>query len=312
MLRQLRIFYHNNKAKVWIGVGIIIFIYVIIRLINVNIKNNNEQNILKDTGNVSNVNEQTYLTSKNTAVMTETTVNQETLKKDTDVIKQFVEYCNNNDIEKAYELLSQDCKDEMYKTQEVFQNDYVKEIFTENRSYDIQAWTQSSNSVVYKLKYLIDIMETGRTNDEYIEEYVTVVMENGEKKLNINQFINKENVNMIIKKGDLEVKTTNRYIYYDYEEYEFVFKNNGQNEIILDTKDNTESVYVKDKNDVKYDWFGNEIPNEYLTLKGGQSRTFRVKFNKMYEANKSDSTVYFTDIHFNGGNNKDILQINVR
>ena len=312
MLRQLRIYYHNNKAKVWIGIGIILFAYVMIQLINANIKRNNDQNLLNNTGNISTVNEQTYLNSKNAAVMSDMEVSQETSKKDTDVIKQFVEYCNNNDIEKAYALLSQDCKNEMYKTQEVFENNYVKEIFTEKRSYDIQTWSGESNSVIYKVKYLNDIMATGSANDEYIEEYITVITENGEKKLNINQFIRKENVNKIIKKGDLEVNITNRYVYYDYEEYEMSFKNNGQDEIILDTKDDTESVYLEDKNDVKYDWFGNEIPNEYLTLNGGESRTLRIKFNKVYVANKSDSAIYFTDIHFNNKTNKEKLEINVK
>ena len=312
MLRQLRIFYYNNKVKVWLGLGIILFVYVIIQLINANIKSNNEKNLLNNTGNISTVNEQTYLTSKNDAVMSDMEVSQETTKKDTDVIKQFVEYCNNKDIEKAYALLSQDCKDEMYKTQDVFENNYVKEIFTESRSYDVQTWTGEGNSVVYKLKYLNDIMATGATNDEYIEDYVTVITENGEKKLNINQFIKKDNINKIIKKGDLEVNVTNRYVYYDYEEYEISFKNNGQDEIILDTKDDTESVYIKDTKDVKYHWFGNEIPNEYLKLAQGENRTFRVKFNKIYVANKSDAAIYFTDIHFNNEGNKNTLEINVR
>lgn len=312
MLRQLRIYYHNNKAKVWIGIGIILFAYVVIQLINANIKRNNEQNLLNNTGNISTVNEQTYLNSKNAAVMSDMEVSQETSKKDTDVIKQFVEYCNNNDVEKAYALLSQDCKNEMYKTQEVFENNYVKEIFNEKRSYDIQTWSGESNSVIYKVKYLNDIMATGSANDEYIEEYITVITENGEKKLNINQFIRKENVNKIIKKGDLEVNITNRYVYYDYEEYAMSFKNNGQDEIIIDTKDDTESVYLEDKNDVKYDWFGNEIPNEYLTLNGGESRTLRIKFNKVYVANKSDSAIHFTDIHFNNKTNKETLEINVK
>lgn len=312
MLRQLRIFYYNNKTKIWLGVGIIVFVYIIIQLINSNIKSNNEKNLLNNTGNISTVNEQTYLTSKNTTVMSEVEVSQETTKQDTDVIKQFVEYCNNKDIEKAYALLSQDCKDEMYKTQEVFENNYVKEIFTENRAYDVQAWSGANNAVIYKVKYLNDIMATGVADDEYIEEYITIITENGEKKLNINQFIAKEDVNKIIKSKDLEINVTNKYMYYDYEEYEMTFKNDGQSDIIIDTKDDTESVYIKDTKDVKYHWFGNEIPNEYLKLEAGADRTFRIKFNKIYVANKSDAAIYFTDIHFNNEDNKNTLEINVR
>ena len=39
-------------------------------------------------------------------------------------------------------------------------------------------------------------MSSGTVNDEYIEEYITVVTENNEKKLNVNQFIEKEELNL--------------------------------------------------------------------------------------------------------------------
>lgn len=312
MLRKLRIFYHSNKAKVWFTIGIIIFIYIIIRFWNAEIKIDNDK--AREEAANNSINNSTVQTgpSTNTAVLSGTAVSDNTLKKDTEVIKQFIEACNAKNIDEAYSLLSEDCKNELYKTEGAFDNDYVKQIFNQNRSYDIQAWVTSTDAITYKIKYLDDIMATGVTNEEYIEEYITVIKEENDKKLNLSQFIKKDNINRIIKKGDLEVNIINRYIYNEYEEYELKFTNKGEKTINLDTKDKTDSVYIKDKNSVKYDWFGNEVPDEYLTLNESESRTFRIKFNKVYSLNKNDSKIYFTDVHIGNESNKINLEMNVQ
>ncbi len=312
MLRKLRIFYHSNKAKVWFTIGIIIFIYVIIRFWNAGIKMENDKAREEAANNsINNSNVQTG-PSTNTAVISGTTISDNTLKKDTEIIKQFIEDCNTNNIDEAYSLLSEDCKDELYKTESEFETNYVKQIFNQSRSYDVQAWVTSADAVTYKVKYIDDIMATGVTNEEYIEEYITVIKENNDKKLNLSQFIKKDNINRIIKKGDLEVNIINRYIYNEYEEYEIKFTNHGKSPIKLDTKNETDSVYVEDKNNVKYDWFGNEVPDEYLTINETESRTFRVKFNKVYSLNKKDSKIYFTDVHIGDESNKINLEMNVQ
>ena len=143
-------------------------------------------------------------------------------------------------------------------------------------------------------------MATGNINDEFIEDYFTVITENKEKKLNINQFIKKYEINKTSNLEGLEVAVLNQYVYYDYEQYEITFTNNSDKNITIDSKDNTETVYLTDTNGVKYSWFGNEVPNEYLTLKPGDSRTFRIKFNKLYNINRKDNSIYFEDIKVDG------------
>ena len=46
-----------------------------------------------------------------------------------EVIEQFVEYCNNGNVEEAYNLLSDECKDEMYKTLNDFKVSYYDQVF---------------------------------------------------------------------------------------------------------------------------------------------------------------------------------------
>lgn len=309
MLRKLRILYHNNKTKIWLILGIIIFVYVIIRMFNAQIKKENEEKI--NNGTNQNFQVTTYLPSSQTSVMTNSSTTKENLKKDTEIIKNFIDFCNDNNIEEAYNLLSQQCKDELYKNINDFYNKYYKNIFNEKRSYDIENWASSKN-ITYKVKYLNDIMSLGTVNDEYIEEYITVVTENNEKKLNVNQFIGKEELNLKRETDNLNITVVNKYVYYDYEEYEIIFENNTDKNIILDTKENTESVYIEDTKDIKYTWFGNEVPNSYLNLNSGESKRLRLKFNEIYTGKKTDSTIYLTDVNIDGQEEKATIKINVR
>ena len=309
MLRKLRILYHNNKTKIWLILGIIIFVYIIIRMFNAQIKKENEEKI--NNGTNQNFQVTTYLPSSQTSVMTNSSTTKENVKKDTEIIKNFIDFCNDNNIEEAYNLLSQQCKDELYKNINDFYNKYYKNIFNEKKSYDIENWASSKN-ITYKVKYLNDIMSSGTVNDEYIEEYITVVTENNEKKLNINQFIGKEELNLKQETDNLNITVVNKYVYYDYEEYEIIFENNTDKNIILDTKENTESVYIEDTKDVKYTWFGNEVPNSYLNLNSGESKRLRLKFNEIYTGKKTDSTIYLTDVNIDGQEEKATIKINVR
>lgn len=309
MLRKLRILYHNNKTKIWLILGIIIFVYVIIRMFNAQIKKENEEKI--NNGTNQNFQVTTYLPSSQTSVMTNSSTTKENVKKDTEIIKNFIDFCNDNNIEEAYNLLSQQCKDELYKNINDFYNKYYKNIFNEKRSYDIENWASSKN-ITYKVKYLNDIMSLGTVNDEYIEEYITVVTENNEKKLNVNQFIGKEELNLKRETDNLNITVVNKYVYYDYEEYEIIFENNTDKNIILDTKENTESVYIEDTKDIKYTWFGNEVPNSYLNLNSGESKRLRLKFNEIYTGKKTDSTIYLTDVNIDGQEEKATIKINVR
>ena len=309
MLRKLRILYHNNKTKIWLILGIIIFVYVIIRMFNAQIKKENEEKI--NNGTNQNFQVTTYLPSSQTSVMTNSSTTKENVKKDTEIIKNFIDFCNDNNIEEAYNLLSQQCKDELYKNINDFYNKYYKNIFNEKKSYDIENWASSKN-ITYKVKYLNDIMSSGTVNEEYIEEYITVVTENNEKKLNINQFIGKEELNLKRKTDNLNITVVNKYVYYDYEEYEIIFENNTDKNIILDKKENTESVYIEDTKDVKYTWFGNEVPNSYLNLNSGESKRLRLKFNEIYTGKKTDSTIYLTDVNIDGQEEKATIKINVR
>lgn len=307
MLRKIRLFYYNNKQIILISIGIIIFVYIIIRIINYNISVNREKELAEQNSQINESNI-VYLPTKANPAISDSEVSEDTLESDTQIIQNFIDYGNSNNIEAAYELLSQDCKDEMFPNIEKFYNNYFKDIFSEKRSYDINTWISYGN-VTYRVKFLNNIMATGKINDEFIEDYFTVINEGNKKKLNINQFIGKNKIEKHISKEGLDISVMNQYIYYDYEQYEIKFTNNSEKNITIDTKNDTETIYLQDKNGVEYTWFGNEIPNEYLRLSPGEERTFRIKFNKLYNTQRRDSSINFEDIREEGIQEAQTLKI---
>lgn len=314
MLRKIRLFYHNNKQKILITIGIVIFVLAIIQIINAILRNNREEE-LSNKNNESSIissgssKNETYLPSRTDSIISDSKVSKDRIEEDTNIIESFVNFGNANDVEGAYNLLSQDCKDEIFQTIDRFNEFYFKNIFNEKRSYDLENWDSTGSRTTYRIKYQNDIMATGMVNEEFIEDYITVIEENDEKKLNINEFINKVDLEKKGQVDGLEANVTAKYYYYDYVEYDITFKNTTQGEIIIDTKDNTESVYLEDERGVNYSWFGNEIANEELILNGGESVSLRIKFNKLYNQNRVDNKINFTDVRIN--NEQKTLEINV-
>lgn len=107
---------------------------------------------------------------QNTIASEQTTNNEEKEDKDeTAVIRQFIDYCKNNQIEQAYELLSEDCKKELYPTISDFTKQYYHKRFNIKREIEINFEKEHT----YTVLFYDDILEAGKvekrssTNDEY-------------------------------------------------------------------------------------------------------------------------------------------------
>lgn len=290
-MHKFRVFYQNNKMLIWKAVGIVLLILVLIHLANNFIKNTKETN----TQEIATVNttEPEYKDSQ--AIGSNKNVSTKELKKDTEIINSFISLCNEKKIEEAYNMLSADCKELEFKTIQDFYNNYYLDIFNENKSYDLETWFSSTN-ITYKIKMYENILASGSVNDEFIEDYYTVISEGTEKKININSFVGKKELNKEKTIEDIKFKILEQYMYIDYEEYKIEIQNNTNTNIQIDTKENTETVFLKDTNGVRYTWYGHEIANENLKLEEGKSITLNIKFNKLYNPKRKNNSICFTDI----------------
>ena len=90
MFRKLRLLYYNNKEKIWVAIGIIVFVVVIIQIINYNIKKNREEELANT--NISKTEDETYLPSKKSSVISDTSVSEKRLEEDTNIIDELEEH----------------------------------------------------------------------------------------------------------------------------------------------------------------------------------------------------------------------------
>ena len=129
-----------------------------------------------------------------------------------------------------------------------------------------------------------------------IEDYYTITTENGQYKLNISRYIGKEEINANKTQENITVNIISRKIYMDYEIYKISVKNNVGTDLIFNTKENTNSIYIQDENELKYIAFINEIQSTELEILNVITKTLEIKFNRRYKPTINIKKIVFNDI----------------
>lgn len=283
--------YNKNRHAIWIAIVVIILIFGVMKTLN---------NLSKNNAKSSSTNSTTTYNKENYSIISGTNMPNEVTSQSTNIIDSFIKYCNEKDINSAYNLLSNDCKETLYPTEEEFKNNYVNKIFSSYRMYDKRAWVNTNSSYTYSIKITEDLLSTGgNKEDTNIQDYYTLVKENGEYKLNINSYIGKEEINKTKAENGIEFYVIEKKTYIDYEIYTIKVKNNTQNEVILDSKEDTKTVYLTDTNNYNYVAFLNELSLDDITIKSGMTQTIKIKFNKSYNPKNVEKSIVFTNIILN-------------
>ena len=100
-------------------------------------------------------------------------------------------------------------------------------------------------------------------------------------------------------KNGISIKVLKQEIYLDYETYEFEFKNNTENTIMLDTLLNSKTIYLLDRNNIKYSSFAAEVSDIFYELSSYETTTFSIRFNKRYNPVDETKKIGFSDIILN-------------
>ena len=295
--------YNQNRKMIWIVVLSIVAVIALIQTLNNHYKNNP-----KDESS-STINSTTAYNTDNYSVITQEKINENTSEESVDLIDNFFEYCNNGQVENAYNLLSTECKDELYPTINDFKTKYYNRIFTEQKSFDSILWISTSARLTYRVEIMADILATGKKDNMPIEDYYTIVYENGEYKLNISSFIGREDINISKTQNNVTLNIVSKKMYMDYELYEIYVQNNTGRKLIFNTKENTDSIYIQEENELKYIAFLNEIPSSELEILHGVTKAFEIKFNRGYKPTINIEKIVFEDI--NNNSNREIIEVEI-
>lgn len=317
-------FYNQNRKMIFKIILIIVFIIGIIQLLNWLTKLKSERkiqnNVMQNSSSVINNNSQEELLS-NKSVISGEKISDYKLENDTDVIKSFMTYCNDRELESAYELLTDECKEEMFSTVDDFKEIYYIPIFNGNsKVYTLENWTDST----YKIEINDDVLATGKYEKENtVIDYITVKEnDDGEYKLNINKYIGKSDIDKETEQDSINIKAIDSKIYTDYAIYTFEITNNSNRTILLDDLSNIDTVYLETKNGIKYSSYSHELTQEQLKIGVSEKKKISIKYYSKYTLNKKIDKAVFSKVildyeKFKNLNNKSqfdnysILEINV-
>lgn len=290
--------YNQNKATFWTIILIIIFVIFIIHLLNYIAEqklSNNDMDSENITNSEDTIQSRNEVNSK--PIISGSSLSSTKKEKNLQIINDFLDNCINNNIEKAYNMLSSNCKEVMYDSLDKFNNLYCKRKFKEGQTYDVILWNSNKNNV-YQIKIFENMLSSGVINSsKYIEDFYTVVNEEGEYKLNINGYINRNDINENSdEQNNLNISVKHVDMFKEYYIYTIKIKNNTQNDIILDTRKNTNSTYVTNSHNVKFIGLLYENLEKDLLIEKGQEKTIKIKFNINYREDISIKNMVFSDI----------------
>lgn len=292
-------FYNQNRKSIIIGIIAIVFIIAIIQVLNnVSMQQLNLQaNQIKNQVNVTN--ENNYV-EQNNALLSSDKRTSKDKQESAETVDSFLSHCINNEIEEAYSMISADCKKIFYPSLDAFRVKYFEDMFGENKKYSFQLWS-GADANVYLIKIHDNMLATGQIASvkNYKEDYYSVVKEDDTYKLNINNFIGIVHRNKEEEKKEIKIEITDSEVYMDYEIYNIIVTNNSNNNIILDTRENTNTTYITTNSGANMEAMLYENYEEDLKVESGESKNIKIKFSNSYQEDIKASSLTFSEVILN-------------
>lgn len=287
--------YNQNRKTIWSVIAVIILIIGLIQLVNYFVSERNEKRISLYSNQTQNT---TTNSTYNTITVDEeySTVTGDTLsstqQEQIEVIDVFIEYCNESDIESAYQLLTDECKEEMYPSLEDFQESYYQQIFGDaSKNVSVENWVNN----IYKVNFNEDFLSTGRYSTENtIQDYITVVEVDEQYKLNINGYVGREEIGASNTENNITVSIEESDTYMDYQIYKIKVVNNTENTILLDDGVDIDAMYIEDENGNQYSAYTHEINDGQLIVSPRETKELEIKYYSKYGSEKEIEKVVFS------------------
>lgn len=208
------------------------------------------------------------------------------------LIKNFMEYCNNKEYESGYNLLSSDFKKRYISSLSKFKI-YVDTVFKSKKIYNVQNYSNTNEIYVYSITIMDDILASGSTNGyNSIEDKFVITKENGEFKLALNGYCGSKEINVNSQDKYMEIRIVKKYIKYDKETYLIQFKNMTNNYIVL--ADNTEKneIILKISSGSKQC----DMTNANLVILPNETVEKEITFDKYFDDGKEDENLILNAI----------------
>lgn len=281
---DIKEFFNKNGKLILRVIAIIFSILFIIKSLNFYYENTGKRESEEIANNIrqgeTKITQEDYTTKSNSVEIT---------------MASFVNYCNTRELVNAYEMLTDECKKAMFPTIEDFERIYINNIYNVKRNYDLARWSTEGNKITYLVTLYEDMLATGG-NSKPTQEYCTFIkQDDGTYKLNINNYIYGQNLNVEKSVDGIVIKVKHVNVYQEYEELEVTIINNRNTTICL--TENKNNVYLEKPQNTKYSSINSRFDrNELILLEAKKERTFNIKFNKQYDTDNMGGELVIEDV----------------
>ena len=281
-------YFYENKSKILKVVFFVIFVFLIIQILN-NIAKNEQNRLYEQAQNDIDSGKKNTIDNSNYLINQKQNVTKSENEKIKSVMEKFVQYCNEKNIQSAYDLITDECKNQLFDGIEDFKEKYIDIIYKNERNYSMQAWSKNNNMYTYLITYTENVLETGKKGNTSPEYCTFIKQENGDYKINVNNYIyGQEYKNLKTDNDDVNIEILEKNVYKDYVIYEFKISNETDKTICLNYNKSNSSVYLNDKDNITYSSVQSDFEKkEDILIEEGKNRKFRIKFNKVYNPNIS-------------------------
>lgn len=302
--------YNRNRKRIWVTILAVVVIWFIVfklwDIINQNSRDMSAQRIQNSNSIDTNQFNTITMPSQNSVI---TGRNISTSQEELNTLDSFINLCNTGKIQEAYNLLSDECKEEMYQTVNKFKEYYYDSYFEgKTKNVKIENWVGNT----YMVKINEDALSTGKYGIENtLQDYITIVKDKEEKeKLNINNYIGRTTFNQTQTSYNVQIKLLQKDSYMDYEYYTIEALNNTENTIALGDQQNLEATYLLDKNEMKYNGVMTELSQAQLIVPSKSMKKIKIKYFNRYSSTRKITNLIFPKIIYNYNRYKEVEDYN--
>ena len=217
-------------------------------------------------------------------------------------IDTYFNYCNSKEFEKAYDMLSDDCKTFLYQNKLENFEEYANDFYTGDKKYYLQNYSNLKNKYIYDMYIIDDIEKTGGTNgyNEKVEK-ITVFRNKNEYKIANQGYIeNGKYENIVAQTEDMTVKVISKDISYKKESYNLEITNKTDKYILISDGTYSDSVTLN-LGDQKRN--ATNTQNATFLLSPNSTSLMSFIFDKFADDEKEPTEINFNDVriydHYN-------------
>ncbi|MBQ3414146.1 MAG: hypothetical protein IJH39_02110 [Clostridia bacterium] len=214
-------------------------------------------------------------------------------------IKEFMDFAKAKDYESAYNILSDDCKKYCFNDKIDKFKIYVNSLFSGNKVYSIQDFSNKDNVYIYEVSIFEDIMATGmngKDSDKTDLEKVVLTKDGNDYKLAVKGFIKAESLNNKAAEDEyMKLSMLAKVTYYDKIVYRYRLSSKTDNIVLLERDSGNDWIGVSLNGETRKerkDFYN----SDEKVVRGNQKLEFESEFPIYFDEAKQPTAIIFNKI----------------